>query len=57
MLFHTVEFLGFFAIVFPVYWLLPWHRVRMSWLLAASFFFSFGRVLPRNGLAIANLAP
>jgi alginate O-acetyltransferase complex protein AlgI len=39
MLFHTVEFLGFFAIVFPVYWLLPWHRVRMSWLLAASFFF------------------
>jgi alginate O-acetyltransferase complex protein AlgI len=39
MLFHTVEFLSFFAVVFPVYWMLPWHRGRMLWLLAASFFF------------------
>jgi alginate O-acetyltransferase complex protein AlgI len=39
MLFPTVEFCCFLAFVFPVYWALPWHRCRMLWLLAASFFF------------------
>jgi len=38
MLFHTSKFLGFFLIVFVVYWLLPrvWRRLRLGWLLAAS---------------------
>jgi alginate O-acetyltransferase complex protein AlgI len=39
MLFHTLPFLIFFAVVFPIYWFVPWHRLRMLWLLAASFFF------------------
>lgn len=39
MLFHTLQFLLFFAVVFPIYWALPWHRVRMLWLLLASFVF------------------
>jgi alginate O-acetyltransferase complex protein AlgI len=36
MLFHSATFLGFFAVVFPVYWLLPRQRARLAWLLAAS---------------------
>src|SRR6516164_8528811 len=38
MLFCSVQFLYFFAIVFAVYWTLPWRSVRVAWLLAASFF-------------------
>jgi len=36
MNFPTSQFLGFFLAVFTIYWLLPRHRWRMVWLLAAS---------------------
>jgi len=36
MNFPTTQFLGFFLSVFAVYWLLPWHRARMVWLLLTS---------------------
>src|SRR5579884_75312 len=36
MLFHTNRFLGFFLLVFAVYWILSRHRWRIGWLLAAS---------------------
>ena len=36
MLFHAPEFLGFLLLVFAVYWVLPWHRARLLWLLVAS---------------------
>jgi alginate O-acetyltransferase complex protein AlgI len=36
MNFPTTQFLGFFLVVFAVYWLLPWHRARMRWLLFTS---------------------
>src|SRR5437016_5478828 len=39
MLFHTTHFLYFFCVVFAAYWLLPWHRLRMFLLVAASCFF------------------
>ncbi len=39
MLFCSQNFALFFAVVFIVYWALPWHRVRVWLLLAASFFF------------------
>ncbi len=39
MLFPTYAFLAFFAVVFPIYWALPWRRARLLWLLAASAFF------------------
>ena len=39
MLFCTEQFFVFFAAVFIVYWALPWHRVRVLLLLAASFLF------------------
>jgi alginate O-acetyltransferase complex protein AlgI len=39
MLFHSPQFLLFFVIVFAVYWLLPSHRNRKIWLLAASCYF------------------
>ncbi len=39
MLFPTFEFAVFFAVFFPIYWLLPIHGMRMVWLLAASAFF------------------
>src|SRR5580693_3180675 len=39
MLFCSERFLCFFAIVFAVYWLIPWHRPRVWLLLGASFFF------------------
>jgi alginate O-acetyltransferase complex protein AlgI len=39
MLFCSTHFLVFFAVVFAVYWALPWHRGRVGWLLAASFYF------------------
>jgi alginate O-acetyltransferase complex protein AlgI len=39
MLFCTNKFLFFFTAVFAVYWLLPWRRGRVYWLLAASFYF------------------
>jgi alginate O-acetyltransferase complex protein AlgI len=39
MLFCSQQFLVFFTAVFTVYWLLPWHRVRVWLLLAASFYF------------------
>jgi alginate O-acetyltransferase complex protein AlgI len=39
MLFCTKPFLIFFALVFVVYWVLPWRRPRVLLLLAASFYF------------------
>jgi alginate O-acetyltransferase complex protein AlgI len=39
MLFCSLEFLIFFALVFVAYWALPWHRARVGLLLAASFYF------------------
>lgn len=39
MLFHSLQFLVFFSIVFSVYWLLQNHRWRLTWLLAASCYF------------------
>jgi alginate O-acetyltransferase complex protein AlgI len=39
MLFCTVEFLGFFVVVFLAYWSLPWPKARVWLLLAASFTF------------------
>jgi alginate O-acetyltransferase complex protein AlgI len=39
MLFCSPAFCLFFAVVFSVYWAVPWHRGRVLWLLAASYFF------------------
>jgi alginate O-acetyltransferase complex protein AlgI len=39
MLFTSFQYVCFFAAVFAVYWLLPWHRARVWLLLAASFYF------------------
>jgi alginate O-acetyltransferase complex protein AlgI len=39
MLFCSPQFCLFFAVVFSVYWLTPWHKARVLWLLAASYFF------------------
>lgn len=39
MLFCTQQFLAFFTIIFVVYWVLPWPRIRIWVLLAASFYF------------------
>jgi alginate O-acetyltransferase complex protein AlgI len=39
MLFCSLPFCLFFAIIFACYWLLPWHRGRVYLLLAASFYF------------------
>jgi alginate O-acetyltransferase complex protein AlgI len=39
MLFCSQLFLVYFTIVFAVYWLLPWERARVWFLLAASFTF------------------
>ncbi len=39
MLFCSEQFLVFFAIVFALYWAVPWHRWRTWLLLAASFYF------------------
>jgi alginate O-acetyltransferase complex protein AlgI len=39
MLFCSLPFAAFFAIVFTVYWSIPWQRARVWLLLAASFFF------------------
>src|SRR5581483_1802925 len=39
MLFHSVDFLAFFAVVFPVYLLLRRTRFMNAWLLASSYFF------------------
>ncbi|MFM7160071.1 MAG: MBOAT family protein, partial [Planctomycetaceae bacterium] len=39
MLFCSLEFLPFFAVVFGLYWLLPWNRARVGLLLVASFWF------------------
>src|SRR5947209_15294873 len=39
MLFCSPQYLGFFTLIFLVYWALPWHRARVWLLLAASFFF------------------
>jgi alginate O-acetyltransferase complex protein AlgI len=39
MLFCSLPFLGFFLIVFALYWLMPWQRPRVLLLLAASFVF------------------
>ena len=39
MLFCSREYLLFFLAVFVLYWIIPWHRSRVSLLLAASFAF------------------
>src|SRR5579884_347998 len=39
MLFCSLAYLGFFAAVFTLYWSLPWPRLRVWLLLAASFVF------------------
>jgi alginate O-acetyltransferase complex protein AlgI len=39
MQFCTQRFFYFFVLVFAVYWALPWRRVRVGLLLAASFYF------------------
>jgi alginate O-acetyltransferase complex protein AlgI len=39
MLFCSQQFLLFFAVVFVVYWAMPWPRARVVLLLAASFYF------------------
>jgi alginate O-acetyltransferase complex protein AlgI len=39
MLFCSLPFFYFFSIVFCLYWVLPWQRVRVWLLLAASFYF------------------
>src|SRR5215472_7809555 len=39
MLFCSAQYFLFFAAVFLVYWALPWHRVRVWFLLGASFYF------------------
>ena len=41
MLFVTQKFLIFFAIVFTVYWAIPWRRPRVWLLLAASYYFYY----------------
>jgi D-alanyl-lipoteichoic acid acyltransferase DltB (MBOAT superfamily) len=44
VLFHTLDFAVFFALFFPVYWLLP-HRPQNLFLLLGSYFF-YGYVHP-----------
>ncbi|MBO0696987.1 MAG: MBOAT family protein [Zavarzinella sp.] len=39
MLFTTHQYLIFFVIVFTLYWAMPWPRLRIYLLLAASFYF------------------
>ncbi|MGH0035942.1 MAG: MBOAT family O-acyltransferase [Myxococcota bacterium] len=39
MLFNSLSYLAFFAIVLCVYWALPWHRARLGFLLLASWTF------------------
>ena len=39
MLFCSREFLFFFAVIFVVYWAIPWAKARVWLLLVASFFF------------------
>ena len=39
MLFNSIEFLVFFAVVFAVYWATPWQRLKVILLLAASYYF------------------
>jgi alginate O-acetyltransferase complex protein AlgI len=39
VLFCTTRFTVFLAVVFAVYWAMPWRRARVWWLLAASFYF------------------
>ncbi len=39
MLFSEPVFFLFFALVFSVYWILPWNNVRKTWLLLASYVF------------------
>jgi alginate O-acetyltransferase complex protein AlgI len=39
MLFTTHEYAFFFLAVLAVYWAMPWHRLRVYLLLAASFYF------------------
>src|SRR5262245_9988406 len=39
MLFCSQQFFAFFAVVFALYWAMPWHRARIWLLTAASFYF------------------
>lgn len=53
MLFCSREFLIFFLAVFVLYWFLPWQRVRVGLLLAASYYF-YARWSPWLALLIAG---
>jgi D-alanyl-lipoteichoic acid acyltransferase DltB (MBOAT superfamily) len=39
MLFNSLTYAVFFAIVLALYWMLPWHRARLALLLGASWVF------------------
>jgi alginate O-acetyltransferase complex protein AlgI len=39
MAFSSLPFAAFFAAVFIVYWIVPWQRARIWWLVGASVFF------------------
>jgi len=39
MLFNSLTFAAFLLVVFAIYWLLPWHRARLAFLLLASWAF------------------
>jgi alginate O-acetyltransferase complex protein AlgI len=41
MFFNSQAYLLFFAIVFTCYWVMPWHRLRVYLLVAASFYFYY----------------
>jgi alginate O-acetyltransferase complex protein AlgI len=59
MIFTTYWFIAFAAIAFPLYWVVPWPRVRLYWLLAVCVFFhahfaGAAGVLPIVVLALAT---
>src|SRR5438128_2650053 len=39
MLFCSEKFVLFFVVVFTIYWAIPWHRIRLLFLLATGFYF------------------
>ena len=39
MLFCSLQFVLFFAVVFTLYWVTPWQRARVWLLLGASYYF------------------
>jgi alginate O-acetyltransferase complex protein AlgI len=56
MLFVESRFFVFFLVVFLVHWLLPWHRARKVWLLAASYVFYAAWDWRFLGLILASTA-